>query len=299
MLNVTQSLCRSFSAIGVKAPSHISEYYVPLRIAACTSRTTRFILSLRDPVARAYSSWTYKYQFLYKAHEWPKRFAHAVALERGSLRHVDLSNRSTFERGSASSLWLELYVRLLWQEYVGGHTSVMSSGMVKCNPLEYGGHDKLAGLIKSIYAPQLRHWLGTFKNDCSRFLITGFEAHTATHTNITARVLRQTLAFLGLDHLAFQVAAVTGPSRESKPAHSSGTDSPMWNETKADLYHWFRPANAALATLLEKHCQRVPLMGPVSGGGLLELPSGITLSRSQWLLQDSSEAFRIKFIGPE
>lgn len=44
-------------AVGIKAPSHLTEFFVPLRVAACVAPTVRFIVSLRDPVARAFSGW--------------------------------------------------------------------------------------------------------------------------------------------------------------------------------------------------------------------------------------------------
>ena len=59
-INSATFMCDHYDAIGIKAPSHISEYYVPLRLAACTGAATRFIISLRDPIARAYSAWSMK-----------------------------------------------------------------------------------------------------------------------------------------------------------------------------------------------------------------------------------------------
>lgn len=113
----------SIATFGIKAPSHLSEYYVPLRIAACTSATTRFIVSLRDPIARAYSA------FVYKRVGWsavagaagralPLHFAQAVELEQRGLR--GLMNLSEPGLTTVSEIrWLDLYVRLLWHSTGG------------------------------------------------------------------------------------------------------------------------------------------------------------------------------------
>ena len=214
---LARNACKEHGIFGVKAPSHISEYYVPLRISACAAPTVRFLVSLRDPVERAYSAWRYVNRIPSHQAAFDRvnaAFAHAVELELRGLRHVDLWDGAVLGQ---PHLWMELYLRLLWQGALRDHmrdtpqdagsnvsastpsdvagrpasvgqmplrpppspspTAPVVKRLVRCRPNEYGGHDKLAGLIKGFYVAQLRHWLGAFGNDCSRFLITLAEVH--------------------------------------------------------------------------------------------------------------------------
>jgi hypothetical protein len=330
----TRALCRRHQGVGIKAPSHLSEYHVPLRLSACAAPRVRFLISLRDPVTRAYSA------FLYKRLQWgvtqkyqqhpalrhlaPLHFAQSVELELAGLSGLDL----TQERLVSGLDWKTLYVRLLWQERGG------------CNPKLWGGHDKLAGVVKGLYEPQLRHWLDAFDNDCSRFLVSLLEEHTAVSDRATKRaVQRQTLRFVGLgqtipntpdwypdrsppaEHAAEAATAAatnsspSAPGSQSPPAATPRPTSPtegippMYNATREQLAEFFRPANEALAALLLRRCRRVPLGlageeggkegGKEGGHDTSQIPGGLLelRSRRSWLARDASESFAHNFVS--
>lgn len=108
-------------------------YYIPLRLAACAAPRTRFVVSLRDPTARAFSAWLYKRwggapTQLPELLNVSRRFARDVSLELRGLQGVDLTSAASL---SAPDLWMELYIRLLWQERLRG-LDEGSCGAVKC-----------------------------------------------------------------------------------------------------------------------------------------------------------------------
>lgn len=364
--------CRGQVAIGIKAPSHISEYYVPLRIRACSAPAVRFLISLRDPISRAYSAWRYKHIIpAHAAHtngnQTSLAFADMVGRELAGLHRLDLSNTSAHED---PRLWMELYIRLLWQGALrekpdpqgrkkasgtpsgaaagGHHTSSLASPsatprsdspatslrplrfvepLVRCRPLEYGGHDKLAGVVKGLYAAQVGHWLDAFDNDCSRFLITIAEVHTGQPlggADAAARdlVLKRTLEFLGVPLIVLRKAqASRGQARDghakvtsvshgeaaANARHKQGTT--LADGTYRRLRDFYRPANAALARLLEQRCRCVPLTARTGetgaagsaerlSGGLMQLPSALVAAGyGRWLVEGSSSAFQRQFIA--
>lgn len=265
------AFCRGM-AFGVKAPSHLSEWYVPLRLAACAPPPARLrmLISLRDPVTRAYSSWTYKNAITLNGTQralldLPGRFARDVELEISGLRGLDLAD---YRLWLDERLPMELYVRLVWQRWLlRGRIGGAAHENATCSPSEYGGHDKLAGLIKGFYAPQILHWFGSFP--CSDFLISALEAHTPRWDSPdavdgTADVLLTTLAFLGLSHLRVHVLNISKRYANARPPTTPGCGrgscGPMRNSTRALLIRLFAPANAALGELLARRCQRVPLL---------------------------------------
>ena len=165
-----------------------------------------------------------------------------------------------------------------------------------CEPLSYGGHDKGAGLVKSLYYPQLHHWLTSFGNDCSRFLVGVFEHHVASAGGhaVTAAVLSAVVSFLGLPPLssarAQAIVSSSGGSKRFDHPHTRA-DRAMSNGTRVALRELFAPFNGALAALLDRHCQTVRLPRGAGaqassssssdgdgahgfGGGVLELPPG-------------------------
>ncbi len=181
------------------------------------------------------------------------------------VRHPHL--RADHRRGAASASasgagfdalrgleWPELYQLLLRQRQPDA----------QCRPLEYGGHDKLAGVIKSIYAPQVRHWLSAFRYECDRFLFLVAEAHVSVGGARAAATLRQLGGFLGVPPIP-NAEAIVAMNTHSTTRQNVRSE-PMRNATRALLDDFFAPFNAELARLLEQRCAPVP-WAPNGGGG--------------------------------
>ena len=99
--------------------------------------------------------------------------------------------------------------------------------------------------------------------------------------------------------------------RQADPSSPRASKQVLAKETHDQLAAFFRPANAALARLLQERCRGVPLepaqetRGPVPSevegrlpGGFLKLPAAmVAAGRGQWLVEGSSRPFRRAFIA--